>query len=143
MNKTVPSVFAGGAVREDELEKRIFRSMVLAVLTAVVVSPFVGPWRVTTGLLLGGLLSLVNYRWLHGTVAAILHVDEAGQKPRPRIWKHSFRYLIIAGAVFAAYQLNLVSLPATLAGLSSFVVALFVEAFRQFYFAVIRREESF
>jgi hypothetical protein len=50
---------------------------------------------------------------------------------------------VIAGAVFAAYQLNLVSLPATLGGLSSFVVALFVEAFRQFYFAVIRREESF
>jgi len=143
MNKTVHSVIAGGAVREDELEKRIFRSMALAVMTAVVVSPFVGPWRVTTGLLLGGLLSLVNYRWLHGTGAAILHVDEAGQKPRLRIWKHAFRYLVIAGAVFAAYRLNLVSLPATLAGLSSFVVALFVEAFRQFYFAVIRREESF
>jgi len=136
-------VSAGVAVREDELERRIFRSMALAVMSAVVVSPFLGPWRVTTGLLLGGLLSLVNYRWLHGTVAAILHVDEAGQKPRPRIWKHAFRYLIIAGAVFAAYQLNLVSLPAILAGLSSFVVALFVEAFRQFYFAVIRREESF
>jgi hypothetical protein len=142
MNKTVHSVIADGAVREDELEKRIFRSMAVAVAIAVVVSSFVGPWRVTTGLLLGGLLSLVNYRWLHGTVAAILSVDD-GQKPRPRIWKHAFRYLIIAGAVFAAYHLNLVSLPATLAGLSSFVVALFVEAFRQFYFAVIRREESF
>lgn len=142
MNKTVHSVIAGGPVREDELEKRIFRSMALAVATAVVVSPFVGPWRVTTGLLLGGLLSLVNYRWLHATVAAILNV-EAGQKPRPKIWKHAFRYLIVAGAVFAAYQLNLISLPATLAGLSSFVVALFVEAFRQFYFSVIRREETF
>jgi hypothetical protein len=32
---------------------------------------------------------------------------------------------------------------ATIAGLCSFVVALFVEAFRQFYFAIIRREESF
>jgi hypothetical protein len=143
MNKTIENVIAGGAVREDELEKRIFRSMALAVAIAVVVSPFVGPWRVTTGLLLGGLLSLLNYRWLHGTVAAILSVDEAGQKPRPKIWKHAFRYLIVAGAVFVAYQLNLVSLPATLAGLSSFVVALFVEAFRQFYFAVIHREESF
>jgi drug/metabolite transporter (DMT)-like permease len=143
MSNTVPSVIAGGAVREDELEKRIFRSMALAVAIAVIVGSFMGPWRVTTGLLLGGLLSLVNYRWLRGTVVAILNVDAAGQKPRPKIWKHAFRYLIIAGAVFAAYQLNLVSLPATLAGLCSFVVALFVEAFRQFYFAVISREESF
>jgi hypothetical protein len=133
----------GVAVRRDEVETRIFRSMALAVAIAVMVSSFVGPWRVTTGILLGGLLSLLNYRWLQGTVAAILSVDEAGQKPRPKIWKHAFRYLIIGGAVLAAYQLNLVSLPATIAGLCSFVVALFVEAFRQFYFAVIRREESF
>lgn len=143
MNEIANSVTDRVVLREDGLEKRILRSMVLAVAIAGIVSTFVGPWRVTTGLLLGGVLSLVNYRWLHGTVAAILSVDATGQKPRPKIWKHAFRYLIIAGAVFAAYQLNLVSLPATLTGLSSFVVALFVEAFRQFYFAVIRREESF
>ena len=133
----------GGVVRRDELEARIFRSMVFTVAIAVIASSFIGPWRVTTGLLLGGLLSLVNYRWLHGTVAAILNVQEAGRKPRPKVWKHAFRYLVIAGAVFAAYKLHLVSLPATVAGLCSFVVALFVEAFRQFYFAIIRGEESF
>ena len=130
-------------LRPDGLETRIFRSMAAAVAIAVIASSFIAPWRVTAGLLLGGPLSLVNYRWLHGTVTALLSVHEAGQKPRPKIWKHAFRYLVLAGAVFAAYTLNLVSLPATLAGMSSFVVALFVEAFRQFYFSVIRREESF
>jgi hypothetical protein len=143
MNEIGNSVTGGGVVRRDELETRIFRSMVCAVAIAVIASSFIGPWRVTTGLLLGGLLSLVNYRWLHGTVAAILNVQEAGQKPRPKVWKHAFRYLVIAGAVFAAYKLHLVSLPATIAGLCSFVVAFFAEAFRQFYFSVIRREESF
>jgi hypothetical protein len=34
-------------------------------------------------------------------------------------------------------------LPATIAGMCSFVAALFVEAFRQFYFVIIGREESF
>ena len=143
MNEIVNSVIGGAPARPDGLEARIFRSMLLAVAIATAISAFVGPWRVTTGLLFGGLLSLVNYRWLHGSVAALLNVSQPGTRPRPRIWKHAFRYFVIAGAVFAAYKLQIVSLPATIVGLCSFVVALFVEAFRQFYFAIIRREESF
>jgi hypothetical protein len=93
--------------------------------------------------LLGGGLSLLNYRWLHGSVAALLNVQESDAKPQMSLWKQALRYVVIGGAVFAAYALNIISLPATIAGLCSFVVALFVEAFRQFYFAIIRREESF
>src|SRR5262245_49608541 len=117
--------------------------MAVAVVVAVVVCPVVAPWRVTLGVLLGGVLSLLNYRWLHGSVAALLNVQTPGAKPRMSLWKHAFRYLVVGGLVFAAYQVNIISLPATIAGLCSFVVALFVEAFRQFYFAIIRREESF
>jgi hypothetical protein len=57
--------------------------------------------------------------------------------------RYIIRYFVVAGAAVAAYELRLVSLPALLVGLCSFVPALFVEAFRQFYFAIIRREESF
>jgi hypothetical protein len=49
---------------------------------------------------------------------------------------------VIAAAVFGAYTLRLVSLPWVLVGMSSFVVAMFVEAFREFYFAIIKREEN-
>jgi len=117
--------------------------MAVAVAVAVVVCAVLAPWRVTLGVLLGGGLSLLNYRWLHGSIAALLNVQTPGAKPRMSLWKMAFRYLIIGGAVVAAYGLNLISVPAAIAGLCSFVVALFVEAFRQFYFAIIRREESF
>jgi hypothetical protein len=143
VNQIGNSVTGDALNRPDGLELRIFRSMAAAVALTVVVSSFIGPWRVTTGLLLGGLLSLINYRWLHGTVAAILNVQQPGQRPRTKVWKHAFRYFVIAGAVFAAYQAGWVSLPATIAGMCSFVAALFVEAFRQFYFVIIGREESF
>jgi hypothetical protein len=143
VNEIANSVTGEALARPDGLEVRIFRSMVVAVAIAVIVSSFAAPWRVTTGLMLGGLLSLLNYRWLHGTVAAILNVQQPGQRPRTKAWKHAFRYFIIAGAVFAAYKSGWVSLPATLAGMCSFVAALFVEAFRQFYFVIIGREESF
>ena len=142
MNEIANSV-TGELTRPDDLEARIFRAMLVAVAVAVIVSAIVAPWRVTSGLLLGGVLSLLNYRWLHGSVAALLEMQTPGVKPRMKLWKHGVRYLVIALAVFAGYQLNLISLAATIGGLCSFVPALFVEAGRQFYFAIIRREESF
>ena len=143
MSETANSVAGAELTRPDDVEARIFRSMAVAVAVAVVVCAVTAPWRVTLGVLLGGGLSLLNYRWLHGSVAALLNVQTPGAKPRMSLWKMAFRYLIIGGAVFAAYALNLISVPAAIAGLCSFVVGLFVEAFRQFYFAIIRREESF
>jgi hypothetical protein len=143
VNETANSVTGGELTRPDNVEQRMFRSMIAAVALAVIVSAIVAPWRVTTGLLLGGLLSLLNYRWLHGSVAALLNVQESGAKPRMNLLKHALRYLVVGFAVFAAYEFKIISVPATIAGLCSFVVALFVEAFRQFYFAIIRREESF
>lgn len=143
MNEIVNSVAGGELTRPDTTEARIFRAMIVAVAVAVVVSAIAAPWRVTSGLLLGGVLSLLNYRWLSGSVAALLDVQKPGAKPRMKLWKHGLRYLVIAVAVFAGYQLNLISLAAMIAGLCSFVPALFVEAGRQFYFAIIRGEESF
>ena len=142
MNEIANSV-TGELTRPDDVEARIIRAMVAAIAVAVAVSAIVAPWRVTSGLLLGGVLSLLNFRWLHGSVAALLDMQTPGVKPRMKLWKHGLRYFVIAVAVFAAYQLNLISLAATIAGLCSFVPALFVEAGRQFYFAIIRREESF
>src|ERR687895_1399918 len=117
--------------------------MIVAVAVAAGGRGAVAPWRVTSGLLLGGVLSLLNHRWLRGSVAALLDMQKPGAKPRMKLWKHGLRYVVIGLAVFAGYQLNLISLAATIAGLCSFVPALFVEAGRQFYFAIIRREESF
>jgi hypothetical protein len=143
VNETANSVTGGELPRPDDVEARIFRAMIVAIAVAVVVSAIGAPWRVTTGLLLGGGLSLLNYRWLSGSVAALLDMQKPGAKPRLKLWKHGLRYLVIAVAVFAGYQLNLISLAATIAGLCSFVPALFAEAGRQFYFMIIRREESF
>ena len=142
MNEIVNSV-PGELTRPDDVESRIFRAMIAAVAVAVIVSAIVAPWRVTSGLLLGGVLSLLNHRWLSGSVAALLDMQKPGVTPRLKLWKHGLRYFVIALAAFAGYQLNLISLAATIAGLCSFVPALFAEAGRQFYFAIIRREESF
>ena len=144
MSQIGHSMRAEGLAGEDNraLELRLLRAMMASVALAVIASTMLLPWRVTTGLMLGGLLSLLNFHWLQTSVAAVFKVS-AGKRPRVRVARYVIRYLVVGATGYAAYNLGLVSLPAMFAGLSSFVPALFIEGFRQFYFAIIRREESF
>lgn len=127
--------------RNSGVESRVFRTMAIAAGIAVMVSLPFAQWRVTTGLLVGGALSLLNHHWLSSSSAAAFSVLAHGARPRLKIAQYILRYIVIAGVVFICYKLNVVSLAATIAGLCTFVVALFVEAIREFYFAIIHREE--
>ena len=127
---------------DNAINQRIFRTMALATGLSVAVSAVAGPWRFTTGLLLGGVLALFSHRWLKNSAAAAIQLSTDSGVKQLRLAQFLLRYVVIAGVVFATYTLDLVSLPAVLAGLCSFVVALLVEAFREFYFAIIEREEK-
>jgi hypothetical protein len=127
---------------DNAINQRIFRTMAIATGLSVGVSALIGPWRVTTGLLLGGLLALFSHRWLKNSAAAAIQLATDRGVKQLRLAQFLLRYVVIAGIVFATYTLDLVSLPAVLAGLCSFVVALMVEALREFYFAIIQREEK-
>src|SRR5262245_35773446 len=123
-------------------ESRVFRTMVVATTLMVAIAAFIAPWRVTTGLLMGGLLALFSHSWLKNSAAAAIRLSAGAGAPQWRIALFVLRYVVIAAAIFAVYTLDLVSLTAVLAGMSSFVVAMFVEAIREFYFAIIKREEN-
>lgn len=140
-DNTSPNPVSNDPSADESLSGRVYRTMALATAVAVSVSTFIGPWRVATGLLIGGLLALINHRWLQRSIAAAFGVLVNGETPRLTLGKYFFRYLVIGTTTVAAYKLGIASLPAILAGLSSFVVALFVEALREFYFAIIQREE--
>lgn len=127
---------------EDGTGRRILQTMAAAVTLAVMISAPLAQWRITTGLLLGGVLSLLNHHWLSSSTAAAFSVVAHGAKPQLKLAQYILRYLVVGAVVFIAYKLNLISLGATIAGLCSFVVALFVEALREFYFAIVHREET-
>jgi hypothetical protein len=145
MNQIADSAEPKGAAREADgaLESRIFRAMIFVTVAAVISSAALAPWRFTTGLMLGGGLSLLNYHWLTTSVAAIFNINAAAEKSKAQSWRYLFRYFIVGVVVVASYKLQLVSLPATLVGLCSFVPALLIEASRQFYFVITHREESY
>src|SRR5882724_4839808 len=113
---------------DPRLARRIFRAMAAAVLFAAVLSLPFAAWRVTTGLLLGGTLSMLNLHWMRTSVAAAFSNAHQGARPRIRMAQYVLRYFIIGAVVYGGYQLNVFSLAATVIGLSSFVIGLFVEA---------------
>jgi ATP synthase I chain len=127
---------------DTRLNSRVFRTMAATTALAVAISPFIASWRVTTGLLVGGLLALFSHSWLKNSAAAAIRLSTIGGVPQLRLAQFILRYVVITGVIFALYTLDLISLPAVLIGLSSFVAALFVEALREFYFAITQREEN-
>ena len=145
MNQIADRVGRKGLSGDNQttVELSIFRSMIAAVFIAVILGAILAPWRFTAGLMLGGVLSLLNYHWLRTSVAAVFSIDIAAERPQVKASRYILRYFVIGVISFALYKLKLVSLPATLAGLCAFVPALFVEAGREFYFAIVHREESF
>ena len=140
---TRPTSPAGeGGEEPAAVERRIFRGMCAAVAVAVLLSAELFPWRTTTGLLTGGLLSLLNFHWLRTSVAAMFGSAAPGARAKWRLSRYVLRYVVVAAVATAAYALDLVSLVAVLAGLCSSAAAVLIEGFMQLYFAVIRREET-
>jgi hypothetical protein len=125
------------------LERRLLRGMFVAVAAGVLMSLPLAPWRVTTGLLLGGALSFLNHHWLRSSLRVVFGgAAEAGRRPRLGAARYVLRYFLVALVVASAYTLDLVSIAATLAGLCSFAAAVMGEAFIQVYFAIRYREEN-
>ena len=126
---------------DQGLHARVFRVMLGATVLTVLGASLIAPWRVATGLCLGGLLALLNHHWLRTSIATAFALALGEQrKPRMQISPYVLRYFVVAVVTFAAFKLRIASLPAIIGGLCTFVVALFAEALREFYFVFIQRE---
>src|SRR5437764_15450642 len=108
MNQIADSVNGAVELRDGDanLEGRLLRSMAVATAITVIVSAVVAPWRVTSGLFLGGSLSRLNYHWLHSSVAAIFKIYLSVQRPCVRCWRYLLRYFVVVMTVLAAYKLH-------------------------------------
>lgn len=123
------------------LTRRLYVWMIIGIVIASGVSILITEWRAATGILLGGSLALFNLLWLRASMSALL--ASASPVDRKRVFiaaRFLLRYLVIGFIVWVAVIFDLVSLPATIVGLSAFAVAMILEAIKQSFY--IYRKDS-
>lgn len=123
------------------LERRLWRNMAAAIATAVLGSLLVAPWRVTTGLMLGGILAFLNYHWLRTALASMFTVNDAAYPPTWNGPRYILRYFLVGAIICAASAVNVVSVGAVIAGLCAFAAALMFEGLVQLFSAIFKQEE--
>ena len=123
-------------------EKRLLVLTGIIILVLVAGSLWLENWRVTLGIILGGVLSLLNIYWLRLSLRNLLNAAAGSEQPRFNSALYILRYLFIAIIVTLAAMLGLVSVAATLIGLLSFAFAILLEAIIQLITIIFIREES-
>ena len=125
----------------EAVERRVLRNIFAVVAIAVVIAALTADLKFMLGLVLGGALALLNYKWLHSSLRAVL---AAGSQKTPpgTIIKFVVRWLVIAAVAWAANKTGYFDAVAILAGLFAPAVAVMIEAAYATYKGVTTREND-
>jgi ATP synthase I chain len=109
------------------VERRVWRNIIGVIIIAVLLSAILADLKFTLGVALGGALALLNYKWLHSSLRAILAVGGEKTPPGTRL-KMVVRWLVVAAIAWAAHETGQFDAVAILAGLLAPALAIIVEA---------------
>lgn len=111
----------------EAVERRVLRNIVAVVALSVVAAAIFADLKFMLGLVLGGALALLNYKWLNSSLRAVLVVG--GEKAPPgTLIKFVLRWLVIAAVAWAANRTGYLDPIAILAGLLAPAAAVVIEA---------------
>jgi hypothetical protein len=139
---------ADGAAREEDdvaafddsqgVERRVWRNILAVLACAILVAAIFADLHFLLGLILGGGLALLNYRWLHSSLRAILGTGSVSAPPGTSL-KFIVRWLLIATLGWAANRTGYFDAVGILAGLFAPAAAVMVEAAYVTYKTLARR----
>lgn len=132
---------SGALTSPEAVERRVLRNIFAVVALAVVAAAIFADLRFMLGLVLGGGLALLNYKWLHSSLRAVL--AEGNEKAPPgTMIKFVVRWLMIAAIAWAASKTGYFDPVAILAGLMSPAAAVITEAGYVAYKSLRTREND-
>lgn len=140
-SETESNATAPAAV-ERRLRKNILVSIAIFILFAVIF----GTRRFALGVSIGCALAYLNYRWLHGSLKAILASAASGEAPPnavKSISKFLLRWIVIISIVaIAIWQGGTQIVVGILVGLFAFPGAAIIEALLQFWWAARGEQDT-
>jgi hypothetical protein len=121
---------------------RILWIMAVILTIAAIGSLIFASWSVTAGLLLGGILSFVNYYWLKFALSSVFEKAVEGEKPKFLVGKYILRYFAIGAVIVVVYLTKIISVAAVIGGLLTFAAAILIESFILVFIHISKREED-
>jgi hypothetical protein len=112
---------------DDLSHRRILTIMALLVVAGCILGVILASGRFGIGVLLGGILSFVNYYWLKASLKTIFERAAVGDKPRFLAAKYFLRYLALGLILVFLYFAVSIPVTAMILGLASFVFAVVIE----------------
>ena len=120
---------------------RILWIMAIVLIIATIVSLIFATWHVTAGLIIGGILSFVNYYWLKFALKSVFEKAVEGEKPKFLVGKYILRYFAIGAVIVIVYLIKVISVAAVIGGLLVFAAAILIESFILVAIHISKREE--
>ena len=111
----------------EGVERRVWRNILAVLACAILAAAIFADLHFLLGLILGGGLALLNYRWLHASLRAILDTGSAHAPPGTSM-KFIARWLLIATLGWAANRTGYFDAVGILAGLFAPAAAVMIEA---------------
>ena len=122
------------------VERRLGTNIIVSIALFIIFAALFGTRRFAIGVSLGCALAYLNYRWLHGSLKAILTAAASGEAPPnafQTISKFLLRWIVILAVVAVAiWQGGTQIVIGILVGLFAFPGAAIIEAALQIWWAV-------
>ncbi|MBA2493627.1 MAG: ATP synthase subunit I [Acidobacteria bacterium] len=120
---------------------RILWIMAIVLVAAIIGSLIFATWRATAGLILGGILSFINYYWLKFALKSVFEKAVEGAKPKFLVGKYILRYFAIGAVIVLVFLTKIVSVVAVICGLLAFAAAILIETFILVIIHILKRKE--
>lgn len=120
---------------------RVLWIMAVVLVVATIGSLIFATWHITSGLLLGGILSFANYYWLKFALKSVFEKAVEGEKPKFLVGKYILRYFAIGAVIVLVYLTEVISVAAVICGLLTFAAAILIESFILVFIHFSKREE--
>jgi len=109
----------------------LYLMFAVVVVMTIAAAPFYG-LRSALGVIVGGLLAWLNFRWLDSSTRAIL-VDPLVATTPILAMRYVIRYVLIAAVLLVIYYYDLLPVVAVIAGLGSFALAVVLRGLKSIF----------
>ena len=109
------------------VERRVWRNLFIVVALIITSAAIFAPLNILLGLALGGLLALLNFKWLHTSVRDILNAG-ASKAPPGTMILFIVRWIVVALVIYGAHLTGYFDSVAMLSGLFAPAFAVMIEA---------------